>query len=115
MEYVGNIHLDREPTFSQGQILQQMFEKQYEDKPYTRMGLILSADGRNIHWDGSRCELNIPAALVEVIRRLKEFRIRSIGVMKAVENGHTMFEIIVIKDLVKVRGQNGIRTITKIA
>lgn len=90
MHYQGNIHLEKELTYTQAQELSKHLK-----------GLKINPDGRIIQWDGTDI-LNLENNIKEIMPTLIKYKMRPIGIIEATTKDGQAYQIIVIKNMVKV-------------
>jgi hypothetical protein len=111
MEYDGTVHLNRELSFSEAGRLTEFLTGTYTDRLYTRTGLTILADGRRLIWDGDYKIVNMEAVMADLMLLLTEMNIRACGIIDAKENDKKKFQIVILKNMVKVAQDGEIKNI----
>lgn len=101
-DYQGVIYLDRELTFTQASKLNELFEMEHIGRPYQRMCLRITHDGKGIRWDGSRDAPKLEMVLADVMLLLDQNNIKAVGILNVSENNKRIYDIVVVKNHVKI-------------
>ena len=100
MRYKGNIFLEKELTYTQAQKLTKHLK-----------GLQINQNGKIIQWDGTDVS-NLENSIKEIIPILKEYKMHPVGTIEATTKDDHTYQIIVIKNMVKVLHNGLIKNIT---
>jgi hypothetical protein len=98
----GRIELDRELSFTQAQTVNQLANK---------CSLELARDGRAIQWNKNQDIADIVAGITRTIEQLLQWKINANGVITVVGDKKTHYELIVLKNRIKIYQNGEIRTI----
>lgn len=107
MEYHGIIYLDHELSFTQAKKMNDYWEN-------GRLGLRITEDGKGIRWDGTRGITNLETTLANSISLLDKMKFNAVGIIRAYEKETKKYDIIIIKNMVKVSDGMAISTILPI-
>ena len=108
---IGRINLDRELSYTQAQKLLQFFSSKPENKPYKSIPLEIISNGRAIQWNKNEDIDFVEIVIADTIQLLKKYKIRAIGILKVTGPKKMCFEIIILRDRVKVYDQGQIRDV----
>jgi pyruvate dehydrogenase complex dehydrogenase (E1) component len=98
----GRIELDRELSFTQAQTISQIT---------SRSPLELTRDGRAIQWNKKQEISEMVASMVKVIEQIARWKINANGVITIIGDKKTHYELIVLKNRIKIYQNGEIRTI----
>jgi hypothetical protein len=100
--YDGTIHLSSELTYSRACMVMTIQHEQC---------LEITKDGRGITWTGKEVT-RLEQALANVMALLGTYNITGVGVIKAYDDGVYAYDIVVLKNFVKVHFEGDLKTIT---
>lgn len=105
--------LNKELTFTQAETLNLFFKASQTKRQYQRACLKIGKNGKSLEWDKDINSSNLEYVMLDIINLyLKSWNIICNGVLRAVDTSNKRsFDIIVIKNLVKIFENNVIKDI----
>ena len=101
MNFIGRIELTRELRFSEAQKINKFFNTVHDRRPYRKVALEITSDGRAIQWNKSEAEC-LELCLADATELLKKMNITATGVIRVTGSDKLSYEIIVLHKKVKV-------------